>query len=205
LLAELCAAPPVLRRSSTVTVLRPSGAAPLVRRYADGPRGRTVSTDECDGCPQGTRVADGATDCDLDPAGGPPCVRDLMTRTVRATAPDVPLVELVGLLEEASVTGAPVLDERGHIVGVVSQSDVVRTLAERGSLAGLRVVDVMMHAPFCVEESASVDAAAALLAYEGIHRLPVVNAKHEVVGIVSALDLVRWSAARGGRRAEHVA
>lgn len=167
-LSELVSAPLTARRISTISILRAGGVPAVVRRFADPP----------------------------ETARGGARVGDIMTRTVRCTTPDVPLADLVVLLEEAGVTGAPVVDERGRVLGVISQSDIVRVMAQAGSLAGVRVADTMMCAPFCVERGASIEDAAALLSYEGVHRLPVINTRHEVVGIVSALDLVRWRSAR---------
>lgn len=199
LLAELSAGPASVRCVSTVTILRATGMPPLVRRYADCPRRRTVAIDECALCPHGILCSDDAVACDIDPSHGPARVGDLMTRAVRCVTPEVSLSQVVGLLEEAGVTGAPVVDELGRALGVISQSDVVRVLAQGQKLESTRVSDAMMHAPFCVEENAPIDNAAALLAWEGVHRLPVINARHEVVGIVSALDLVRWRSARDTR------
>jgi CBS domain-containing protein len=47
-------------------------------------------------------------------------------------------------------------------------------------------------------EDACVAQAAAIMAYEGIHRLPVIGASHEVVGLISSLDVMRWIARRSG-------
>ena len=201
LLAELSAGPASVRCVSTVTILRPTGVPPLVRRYADCPRRRTVAVDECALCPHGMICGDDAVACDIDPSQGRSRVGDLMTRAMHCVTPEVTLSQVVGLLEEAGVTGAPVVDELGRALGVISQSDVVRVLAQGHQLDGIRVRDAMMYAPFCVEEGAPIENAAALLAWEGVHRLPVINARHEVVGIVSALDLVRWRSA-GGPRSE---
>lgn len=195
-LSELVCPPERPRRVSTVTIMRPDGAPALVRRYADCPRNRTISTELCASCPHGVAEGDHALWCELDETPVPLCVADVMTRAVRCVAPEVGLEELVVLLDDAGVSGAPVVDELGRVLGVVSQTDVVRTLATTGTLGRIRVSDAMMRVPFCIDERASIDNAAALLAYEGVHRLPVVNAQHEVVGIVSALDLVRWRSGR---------
>ncbi len=55
-----------------------------------------------------------------------------------------------------------------------------------------------MSLVFSLPEHASLAQAAALMALEGVHRIPVVAADGKVVGIVSSLDLMRWMARRGG-------
>ena len=49
-----------------------------------------------------------------------------------------------------------------------------------------------------VHESCNIGQAAALMAFEGVHRLPVVGDLGEVVGILSSLDVLRWFGRRSG-------
>jgi len=51
---------------------------------------------------------------------------------------------------------------------------------------------------FALPEDATLSQASALMAYEGIHRLPVTCAEGKVVGIVSTLDILRWLAEQDG-------
>ena len=53
--------------------------------------------------------------------------RDIMTRDVATVAPDTPLAEIATLLEKRRIKRVPVLDE-GHLVGIVSRSDLVHAL-----------------------------------------------------------------------------
>jgi CBS domain-containing protein len=50
----------------------------------------------------------------------------------------------------------------------------------------------MSHLVFSLPEGATVPQAAALMAYEGVHRAPVVSVDDRVVGIVSSLDVLKW-------------
>ena len=54
------------------------------------------------------------------------------------------------------------------------------------------VADIMTRPAICIAASAQLTQAAALMAFEGVSRLPVVDAAGRVVGILSALDLLRW-------------
>lgn len=60
------------------------------------------------------------------------------------------------------------------------------------------VAEIMMPIAFTLPESAPVSRAAALMALEGVHRVPVVSEDGKVVGIVSALDVLRWVAREDG-------
>lgn len=51
---------------------------------------------------------------------------------------------------------------------------------------------------FTLPESASLSKAAALMAFEGVHRLPILSNDGKVVGILSALDVLRWLAKQQG-------
>lgn len=57
-------------------------------------------------------------------------VRDIMERDVVTVRPDLPIKNLIEVLEENGITGAPVVDGEDNVVGVVSSSDVLRLAAE---------------------------------------------------------------------------
>ncbi len=140
----------------------------------------------------------------------------IMTSDVVCVTPDLELSTLVALLVDRGISGAPVVDDAGRPIGIVSKSDLVRARLddpwiddagdERGLEPGFhleptdsrRVSDVMMPIAFTLPEAATVSQAAAIMAYERIHRVPVVTTDGSVVGIVCALDIVAWLAAHDG-------
>lgn len=158
------------------------------------------------------------------PARGSPAertpVHSVMTARVTAVRPDVSLESLTELLLDLGIGGAPVVDDAGRPVGVVSKTDLLRERFERGDTAeaDLRrrpgapgrvevgpgfhaedlpratVSDVMTRAAFTISEKAPISQAAALMAFEGVHRVPVVSEDGRVSGIVTTLDLLRWLA-----------
>jgi hypothetical protein len=91
---------------------------------------------------------------------------------------------LNGLLAFA-VTGAPVLDEGGRPVGMVS----LRELAPRRS--GQAVSEIMASPALTIGQGATAGEGARLLAESGHHRMVVVDEEGRAVGNVSALDLLR--------------
>jgi CheY-like chemotaxis protein len=127
-------------------------------------------------------------------ANGTP-ISEVMTRRVLCVRPDLSVSELLHAFDARAVGGAPVVDERGLLVGMVSKSDVLSAVAREGApnAAALRlsVADIMSPFPIALPPDASVARAAAVMAYEGIHRIVVVSGA-TVVGIVSGNDLMRW-------------
>lgn len=146
----------------------------------------------------------------------------IMTRTTYCVKPAVTVESAIGMLLELGVSGLPVVDDNGRPVGLVSKTDLLRHLHETGdgveaveqagrrvdhvmgagfhatATHGTPVSDVMMPVVFAVDETASIACAAALMAGENIHRLPVLAPDGTVGGIVTTLDVARWVAARGG-------
>jgi CBS domain-containing protein len=141
----------------------------------------------------------------------------IMTRDVVCVRPDLAVESLASLLLARHISAAPVVDAEGRPIGVVSKTDLVRWYHEDAGFAdaapppvplepGLSpravrtttVEDVMMPLAFTLSEDAPLVYAAALMTVEDIHHLPIVGAGGDVVGIVSALDLVRWMATRDG-------
>jgi CBS domain-containing protein len=60
------------------------------------------------------------------------------------------------------------------------------------------VEDVMVCMAFTLRDTVSLSRAAALMAYEAVHRLPVVSHERRLVGVISALDVARWLARNDG-------
>jgi CBS domain-containing protein len=151
-----------------------------------------------------------------------PC-RDVMSRNAICVPEDLGAMELLALLLERNISGVPVVDEHKRPIGIASKTDLLRVLYERGSLEGptrIRgskgaeyelepgfpvaedgaptVRDIMMPFAFSVTESAPISNAISLMAMDGIHRVPVVSSRGEVVGLLSTLDVLRWLAQKAG-------
>jgi len=58
--------------------------------------------------------------------------------------------------------------------------------------------DVMSPSPLTLSERASISEAAALMAFEGVHRVPVLSVAGRVIGVVTPLDVLRWMAQQDG-------
>jgi nucleotide-binding universal stress UspA family protein/predicted transcriptional regulator len=136
----------------------------------------------------------------------PYTVRDLMTRDVAAVSADEPMVSVLRKLLRRRVSGAPVLDDAGKLVGVVSAHDLlaweqrlIDLLAKQPELspdeyarriATTTAGQLMTHPPVIIEESASLAAAIHLFADRKLRRLPVVR-DGQLVGMLSRPDVLR--------------
>lgn len=135
------------------------------------------------------------------PASQP--VGELMTHDPIVAWDDMPLSEAAELMDFYRVSGLPVVDSMGSVVGVISQTDLLHARTTEGlwqAWPGLAVRHVMTQPAVSVTWSTDVDEAAALMERLGIHRLVVVDAAGDTaIGVLSVSDLVRAMAIRGNR------
>lgn len=114
---------------------------------------------------------------------GPRRARDVMTGEVICTGPDVSVRELSRLLAFHNVSGLPVIDGAGRVVGIVSEADVI---GKRGST----VAEIMSRNLVTAEEDATLESIAQLMRQRGVKRVLVMRGQ-ELAGLVSRADLVR--------------
>lgn len=142
-------------------------------------------------------------DADLRPEDEPDgiaSVAELMTPDPIVVHESASLDQAVRLLEEHEISGLPVVDGEGMLVGVISQTDIVRARAV-GHLwhrwPGLRVRHLMHSPALTADASMSMEEAAQLMERAHVHRLVVVGEDQLTpVGVVSTTDLVRALAHR---------
>ena len=141
---------------------------------------------------------------------------DLMTRNVLCVHAGLDLRDLMKLFLDGGVTGAPVTSENGKLLGVVSQTDLLRYGVSRDSELvmdsdfyatarmegshlpkGFQIVDtgtgtvadVMTPVIYSVKESAPIEDVARLMREKRVHRI-IVERGGKVAGLISALDLI---------------
>ena len=150
-------------------------------------------------------------------------VKDLMSTDIMTVPDDMTTDDVARYLIEHEISGAPVVDEQGHLVGVVSMTDIGRNLAEPlepldgGSSSGagsfaddadftlegpgqryaeerpVTVRDVMTPAVHQVPVTATAAEVARRMVEQHVHRLVVTRGK-EPVGIVTSMDLLKMIA-----------
>jgi CBS domain-containing protein len=129
-------------------------------------------------------------------------VADIMQTTLTTVTSDTPLSEVVVSLADAHITGLPVVDSRGRVVGVVSSTDLIAAQAETRSaqerhilLEQTSVQDLMTRNPLMIESTAEVQEAARHMLYAEVRRL-FVEEEGALVGVISQTDIVRAVATR---------
>jgi CBS domain-containing protein len=124
-------------------------------------------------------------------------VSTIMAKDLITVTEELGIDDLEALLLSKGISGAPVVDERGKPIGIVSKTDLLGKRSPQWS-DRLKVRDIMMHTAFTVSENESIARAAGLMAYEGVHRVAVVDRNGAVTGVVSPLDIMRWLAREHG-------
>lgn len=114
--------------------------------------------------------------------------QDIMTRDVITIHPDATVHDVAQMLADYRISGVPVLDEHGVMVGLVTEADII-------SKEGATVAEIMSRQVMSVGAETPVDHIAQLLTSRGFKRVPVVR-EGALVGIVSRADIVRMMAAR---------
>lgn len=122
-------------------------------------------------------------------------ISEIMQRRVVCVTPELDLDGVMAVLLEHQIGGAPVIDREGNPIGVVSKTDVIRACSEREAM--LTAGDIMTPIAVVLPHSSSIARASALMAFEGVHRIVVMDGD-AVVGILSALDVLAWVARDSG-------
>ena len=135
-------------------------------------------------------------------------VEDFMTRRVVTITPDTTLLAAAKLMLEHRVGGLPVLDASARIIGIFSESDLLREEGEDGSpwlqmmvgpdgepaalprLDTRKVGDIMTRQPITIAPDTSIAQACRLMHEHRLRRLPVVESD-KLVGMIARADLVR--------------
>jgi CBS domain-containing protein len=110
-------------------------------------------------------------------------VSDIMTTDVNTVSPQTPTENAARLLFSQSISGMPVVDDDGKLVGVVTEFDII---AKEGRTVG----EIMSTDVVTVAEDTDAETVAQILTSRRVRRVPVVR-DGAVVGIVSRSDLVR--------------
>ena len=147
-------------------------------------------------------------------------VADVMSRDPITVKPQTPIKEAIKILAEQRISGLPVVDDAGSLVGVISETDLLwqetgveppiyimfldsviflenpaRHEQELHKALGQTVGEVMSTNPVTVESTQPLRKAAKLMQEKSIRRLAVVNDQGKLIGILTPGDIVRAMAA----------
>ena len=116
---------------------------------------------------------------------------DIMTRKVVTIGPTASAQEAAQLLDQFRISGLPVVDAGGSLIGIVTEADIISKVNRDGLLErdGLLVSDIMSREVTTINEETPVSEIATLLTERKIKRVPVMR-QGRLVGIVSRGDIV---------------
>lgn len=139
-------------------------------------------------------------------------VKNFMTRQVVTVTPDSSILDAARLMLDHKISGLPVVDDGGHVVGIISEHDLLRggksgvrteqshwlrLMIEGANLADesarfqeRKVREAMTPDPITITETAPLEEAGRLIEENDIKRLPVVR-DNKLVGIIARADIVR--------------
>jgi len=137
-------------------------------------------------------------------------VEEIMTKDVITVSPKTPIHEAAGLMVDHGVSGLPVVDDAGSVVGIVSEGDLIlrekprerapwwrlffgdaeRLAREYQKAHGMTVGEVMTRSLIAVSPDFPIESAALILDQHRIRRVPVV-ADGQLLGILSRGDLIK--------------
>ncbi|MFP4132706.1 MAG: CBS domain-containing protein [Halothece sp.] len=146
-------------------------------------------------------------------------VADAMTTDVAVVKPETPLKEAIQLLVEKKISGLPVVNEAGKLVGILSESDLMwqetgvdtppyimfldsviylqnpaQYEKELHKALGQTVGEVMSNRPISITRDRALKEAAQIMHKREVRRLPVVDEQGAVVGIITRGDIVKTMA-----------
>jgi CBS-domain-containing membrane protein len=122
--------------------------------------------------------------------------KDIMTADVAAVRSDASYREMAALLRSRRVSGLPVVDAEGVVVGVVSETDLLEKALDRWprrkhvTTAELTARDLMTRPAVTTSPDEAVADVARLMSAHKLRRLPVVDARGHLAGIVTRSDVL---------------
>jgi CBS domain-containing protein len=132
-----------------------------------------------------------------------PTVNDIMTRKLVILSPDMDIYEAMRTLIKKGISGAPVIDDDGNLLGILSEYDCLKVLTA-GAYEGLpegKVADYMTCPATTVKPTASLIDVVTLFTKNPIRRIPVMDKGGQLLGLISRRDvLVAIESIRGNTR-----
>ena len=139
--------------------------------------------------------------------GTPHTVDDVMTRAVTTAVRGTAFKDIVRTMQDRRISALPVVDGDGHVVGIVSEADLLpkeefrdsdpdrRTqllrLSDLAKAGGLTAEELMTAPVLTVRADATLAQAARTMARAKVKRLPVVDGEGRLEGVVSRADLLK--------------
>jgi CBS domain-containing protein len=151
----------------------------------------------------------------------PKTVADVMSHDPIVVKAETPLNEAIKILAEKRISGLPVVDDAGNLLGIISETDLMWRETDVTPPAYIMILDsviylqnpatyerdlhkalgqtvgeVMSKNPITISPDKSLKEAAKIMHDRKIHRLPVLDSNNQVIGILTRGDIIRTMAAQ---------
>lgn len=138
-------------------------------------------------------------------------INEIMTRNVRTLLPDTPVKDAIAALLAQKISGLPVVDSAGKLVGMFTEKDVLKSVlpsyvsqvgkfvyentpktmtAKVAKLDEFKVADLMRREVVTVTEETPVSEVAHIMLTQNVRRIPVVDRDQKMVGIAARSDVL---------------
>lgn len=119
-------------------------------------------------------------------------IEAIMSTPVITCSPGEKLGHAAHLMWEHDIGVIPVVDDKGRVVGMLTDRDICMSTYTRGTAPqSIPVADAMAHDIFSCHPGDSLEAVEHLMQEKQLHRLPVVDGDHRIVGLISLNDIAR--------------
>jgi CBS domain-containing protein len=119
--------------------------------------------------------------------------KDIMTRDVLKAVEGMTIEEGLRLLINTKITGAPVVDSKSRMVGVLSEYDIICSISksEATDMSAFKKPIDFSKKVEAIDENTTLDTIMSMFVDSRYRRLPVINSNKELVGIISRRDIMR--------------
>jgi CBS domain-containing protein len=115
---------------------------------------------------------------------------DVMIKDVVTVLESTPLKEVARILSDKNITGAPVVNSLGELVGVISETDIIRKSNSIGAWSPSTAGQIMTRPAVSVSPSDTLQRVSELMFNRRIHRV-VVAEGNKIQGIITTMDILR--------------
>jgi CBS domain-containing protein len=116
-------------------------------------------------------------------------VRLVMTQKAVFIKSSAKISEAVKLMKEKHVGGLPVIDSENHVIGIITERDIVNLFANK--ISSIKVAELMSKTVVTALTKTTIFEATKTMTAQGFRRLPIVS-DGKVVGMVTAMDIIRF-------------
>lgn len=121
--------------------------------------------------------------------------KDIMTKEVSTVRQDAKITSVIRLLVQKRVTGVPVVSEDMHLLGVVTEKDILKTLRYDPDIKGKTAADLMTSDIISFDENDGLMEVFESLVESNFRRVPILS-EGKLVGIVSRRDIIKFLSAK---------